>query len=38
MMRLGRTQEGTNFINKAGNGPWTACLQPATPTAPPPPL
>ena len=37
MMRLGRVQEGTNFINKAGTGPWTACLQPAT-TTPPPPL
>ena len=38
LMRLGRVQEGTNFINKAGNGPWTACLQPATTTTPPPPL
>ena len=37
MMRLGRVQEGTNFISKAGTGPWTACLQPAT-TATPPPL
>jgi len=36
LMRLGRTQEGTNFINKAGNGSWQACLQPVTSTAPPP--
>jgi tetratricopeptide (TPR) repeat protein len=36
LMRLGRTQEGTNFINKAGNGSWQACLQPLTSTAPPP--
>ena len=38
LMRLGRVQEGTNFINKAGNGAWTACLQPATTPTPPPPL
>ncbi len=38
LTRLGRVQEGTNFINKAGNGAWTACLQPATTTTPPPPL
>jgi cytochrome c-type biogenesis protein CcmH/NrfG len=36
LMRLGRTQEGTKFINNAGNGSWTACLQPLTSTAPPP--
>jgi tetratricopeptide (TPR) repeat protein len=36
LMRLGRTQEGTNFINKAGNGSWQACLQPVSSTAPPP--
>jgi Flp pilus assembly protein TadD len=36
LMRLGRVQEGTNFINKAGNGSWQACLQPLTSTAPPP--
>lgn len=36
MMRLGRVQEGTNFIGKAGNGPWTTCLQPLTTSAPPP--
>ena len=38
LMRLGRVQEGTKFINNAGNGAWTACLQPATPQAAPPPL
>ena len=38
LMRLGRVQEGTNMINRAGNGTWTNCLQPATPQAAPPPL
>jgi tetratricopeptide (TPR) repeat protein len=37
LMRLNRIQEGTTFITKAGTGAWTACLQPAT-TTPPPPL
>jgi len=36
LMRLGRAQEGTNFINKAGSGSWQACLQPVSSTAPPP--
>jgi len=36
LMRLGRAQEGTKFINNAGNGSWTACLQPVSSTAPPP--
>jgi len=36
LMRLGRAQEGTNFINKAGTGAWTSCLQPLTSTRPPP--
>ncbi|HEY6089035.1 MAG TPA: tetratricopeptide repeat protein [Gemmatimonadaceae bacterium] len=36
LMRLNRAQEGTKFINNAGTGPWTACLQPLTTTAPPP--
>lgn len=36
LMRLTRVQEGTKFINNAGSGPWTACLQPMTPTSPPP--
>ena len=38
LMRLGRVQEGTNWINKAGTGTWTSCLQPATPQPAPPPL
>jgi cytochrome c-type biogenesis protein CcmH/NrfG len=38
LMRLNRVQEGTTFVNKAGNGPWTACLAPVTPTSAPPPL
>ena len=38
LMRLGRVQEGTKFINNAGTGAWQNCLQPATPTAAPPPL
>jgi tetratricopeptide (TPR) repeat protein len=37
LLRLNRAQEGTKFINNAGNGPWTACVQPVT-TATPPPL
>jgi tetratricopeptide (TPR) repeat protein len=36
MMRLGRAQEGTTWISKAGTGSWTACLQPLTTTSPPP--
>jgi Flp pilus assembly protein TadD len=36
LMRLGRAQEGTNFINKAGNGAWQSCLLSTTSTAPPP--
>jgi tetratricopeptide (TPR) repeat protein len=36
LMRLGRAQEGTNFINKAGSGSWQSCLQPLSSTAPPP--
>jgi Flp pilus assembly protein TadD len=35
LMRLNRVQEGTNWINKAGDGSWTACLQPQTATPPP---
>jgi tetratricopeptide (TPR) repeat protein len=39
LMRLGRVQEGTNFIRKAGTGQWQACAQqPAAPTTAPPPL
>ena len=37
LMRLNRVQEGTKFINTAGTGPWTACVQPLR-TATPPPL
>ena len=37
LMRLNRVAEGTKWINGAGSGAWTACLQPAT-TATPPPL
>jgi Tfp pilus assembly protein PilF len=36
LMRLGRSQEGSNFISKAGNGSWQSCLQPVSSTAPPP--
>ncbi|MDQ6870563.1 MAG: tetratricopeptide repeat protein [Gemmatimonadota bacterium] len=36
LMRLGRSQEGTKFINNAGSGSWTTCLQPVGTTAPPP--
>ena len=36
MMRLNRVQEGTTWINKAGTGSWTACLQPSTTGTPPP--
>jgi len=36
LMRLGRAQEGAKFINNAGTGSWTACLQPVSSTAPPP--
>ena len=38
LMRLGRIPEGTKFITNAGTGAWQNCLQPATPTAAPPPL
>ena len=36
LMRLNRVQEGTKFITNAGNGQWTACLQPAATGTPPP--
>lgn len=36
MMRLNRLDEGRKWISNAGSGPWTACLQPATATPPPP--
>ena len=37
LSRLGRTVEATKFLNRAGNGAWSACLQP-TVVPPPPPL
>jgi tetratricopeptide (TPR) repeat protein len=36
LMRLSRVDEGRKWINNAGSGPWTACLQPVTATPPPP--
>ena len=30
LMRLGRVPEATNFLNRAGPGPWTNCTPPAT--------
>lgn len=36
MMRLNRATEGANWISKAGNGAWTACLQPVVSATPPP--
>ena len=35
MMRLSRVDEGRKWINNAGSGPWTACLQPFSATPPP---
>jgi Flp pilus assembly protein TadD len=32
LMRLNRTSEATNFLNRAGPGPWSNCT-PAQPTA-----
>ena len=36
LMRLNRTVEGSTFLNRAGNGTWSACAQPAQVVAPPP--
>ncbi len=36
MMRLNRINEGTKWIQNAGSGPWTACLQNIQPVTPPP--
>jgi len=33
LIRLNRVPEGTNFLNRAGQGPWSNCTPPA-PTAP----
>lgn len=29
LLKLGRFQEGSNFINRAGAGPWTSCVASA---------
>jgi len=36
MMRLNRVEEANRWINRAGSGPWSACLQPGTAATPPP--
>ncbi len=38
LMRLGRVQEGTTWISKAGTGPWSSCQPAATQPGAPPPL
>lgn len=35
LIRLNRTVEAANFLNRAGNGAWSACAQPAQVVAPP---
>jgi tetratricopeptide (TPR) repeat protein len=35
LMRLNRTQEGMQWLNRAGTGPWSACANLAAPVAPP---
>jgi tetratricopeptide (TPR) repeat protein len=34
LVKLGRTDQGMSFLNRARNGPWTACGNSALPTAP----
>ena len=34
LIKLGRVPEGMNFVNRAGNGPWSTCRNAALPTAP----
>ena len=34
LMRLGRTQEAMQWLNRAGTGPWTTCANMAAPVAP----
>jgi tetratricopeptide (TPR) repeat protein len=34
LIRLGRIDEGTRWIQRAGTGPWTGCLPAAAPTVP----
>lgn len=36
MMRLNRVEEANRWINRAGSGPWSACLQSGTAATPPP--
>ena len=37
LMKLGRSQEATSFLNRAGQGPWSNCTAaPASPAALPP--
>jgi tetratricopeptide (TPR) repeat protein len=36
LIRLGRIDEGTRWIQRAGTGSWTGCLPPAGQTAPVP--
>jgi hypothetical protein len=36
-IRLGRSDEGMRWLNRAGQGPWSGCAQaPAVPPAGPP--
>jgi tetratricopeptide (TPR) repeat protein len=35
LTRLNRTVEAAKFLNRAGNGVWSACVQPAQVVAPP---
>jgi tetratricopeptide (TPR) repeat protein len=34
LVKLGRVDQGMTFLNRARNGPWTACGNSALPTAP----
>jgi len=38
LARLNRTVEAAKFRNRAGNGAWTACAQPARTVPSPPPF
>lgn len=31
LVRLGRPDEGARWLNRAGTGPWSGCVQPAAP-------
>jgi tetratricopeptide (TPR) repeat protein len=37
LLRLGRIQDATNFLNRAGPGPWSSCVATATQTPQVPP-